>query len=255
MSQATGSKAASSRLRAQHERGPFTRILLKLSGESFCREGGHGIDSDEVKLIAETAKRVKDLGKQVAIVVGGGNIVRGSQIAEQGVGRATADYMGMLATIINALALQDGLERLGVETRVQTAIAIAGVAEPFIRRRCIRPLEKGRIVILAGGTGNPYFTTDTCAALRAKEIGAEVLLKATKVDGVYTADPKKNAAAERFTRLTYLDVLNRTLTVMDATASSLAMEYDLPIIVFNLKKAGSVEKAVQGQEIGTLITN
>lgn len=234
--------------------GPWKKILLKISGEAFCKEGGHGIDADETKAIAETIRDVAKMGRQLAIVVGGGNIVRGQQISLTGINRATADYMGMLATIINAVALQDALERLGVETRVQSAISTSQVAEPFIRRRCLRHLEKGRVVILAGGTGNPYFTTDTCAALRAHELGADVLLKATKVDGVYTADPKKDAKAERFKRLTYLDVLNKKLKVMDATAITLAMEHDLPILVFDMKKAGNVARAVEGQDVGTLIT-
>ncbi len=235
--------------------GPWKRVLLKISGEGFCKEGGHGIDSEEVAHIAETAKRVHALGRELAIVVGGGNMVRGSQISAQGINRATADYMGMLATVINAVALQDALERIGVETRVQTAISASQIAEPFIRRRCLRHLEKGRVVILAGGTGNPWMTTDTCAALRAHEIGAEVLLKATKVDGVYTADPKKDPKAERFKRLTYLEVLNKKLKVMDATAITLAMEHHLPILVFDMKKPGNIERAVQGQDIGTLIAS
>jgi uridylate kinase len=235
--------------------GPYKRILLKISGEAFGGEGGHGIDSEEVKTIAETVKRVHAMGREIAIVVGGGNIVRGSELSGHGrINRATADYMGMLATVINALALQDALERIGVETRVQTAIPSAQIAEPFIRRRCIRHLEKGRVVILAGGTGNPFFTTDTCAALRAHEIGADVLLKATKVDAVYSADPKRDSKAEPFKRLTYLDVLNKKLKVMDATAITLAMEYALPIRVFNFKKAGNVEKVVEGADIGTLIS-
>jgi uridylate kinase len=252
----TVSKTASSaRVSRVNPHGPWKRILLKISGEGFCREGGHGIDSDEVKAIAETVQRIHTMGRELAIVVGGGNMVRGSQISQQGINRATADYMGMLATIINALALQDALERIGVPTRVQSAIATSQIAEPFIRRRCLRHLEKGRVVILAGGTGNPFFTTDTCAALRAHEIGAEVLLKASKVDGVYTADPHRDPKAERFKRLSYLDVLNKKLKVMDATAITLAMEYSLPILVFNMKTKGGIERAVEGQDIGTLITN
>jgi uridylate kinase len=244
--------ASSQRIQAAVH-GPWKRVLLKISGEGFCKEGGHGIDSEEVAQIAETAKRVHALGRELAIVVGGGNMVRGSQISAQGINRATADYMGMLATVINAVALQDALERIGVATRVQSAISASQIAEPFIRRRCLRHLEKGRVVILAGGTGNPYFTTDTCAALRAHEIGAKVLLKATKVDGVYSADPKKDPKAERFKRLSYLDVLNKKLKVMDATAITLAMEHHLPILVFDMKKSGNIERAVQGQDIGTLI--
>jgi uridylate kinase len=235
--------------------GPWKKILLKISGEAFCKEGGHGIDADETQQMALMIKAVTKPGRQLAVVVGGGNIIRGSQLSQTGINRSTADYMGMLATIINGVALQDALERLGVETRVQTAISATQVAEPFIRRRCIRHLEKGRVVILAGGTGSPWMTTDTCAALRAHEIGAEVLLKASKVDGVYTADPHRDPKAERFKRLSYLDVLNKKLKVMDATAITLAMEYNLPILVFNMRKPGNIERAVEGQDIGTLITN
>jgi len=249
-------KASSQKLpKSAPPHGPWKRVLLKISGEAFCKEGGHGIDAAETNALAETIKGVHEAGRQVAVVVGGGNIVRGAQMAETGINRSTADYMGMLATVINAVALQDALERLGIPTRVQTAISASQIAEPFIRRRAIRHLEKGRIVILAGGTGNPWMTTDTCAALRAHELGAEVLLKATKVDGVYTADPKKDAKAERFKRLTYLDVLNKKLKVMDATAISMAMERSLPILVFDMKKPGNVLRAVQGEDVGTLITN
>jgi uridylate kinase len=238
----------------RERRAAYRRVLLKVSGDAFCREEGRGIEMDEVFAIARQIKTVRDHGVQCAIVVGGGNILRGAQVAQRGVQRATADYMGMLATVINALALQDCLEKLEVETRVLTAIEMQRVAEPFIRRRCIRHLEKGRVCILAGGTGNPYLTTDTTAALRAKEIGSEVLLKATKVDGVYTADPKKFPDAQRYETLTYLDVLNRQLRVMDATAISLCMETSLPILVFNLKVEGNIEKAVLGYPIGTLIS-
>jgi uridylate kinase len=194
------------------------------------------------------------MGVQVAIVIGGGNIFRGFDAAGRGMERATADYMGMLATVINGMALQDALERMGVFTRVQTAIAMEQLAEPYIRRRAMRHLEKGRIVILAGGTGNPYFTTDTTAALRAVELGADVILKATKVDGIYTADPKKNKKAKRFDKLTYMNVLQKGLKVMDTTAISLCMDNKLPIIVFDLLKHGNIRRVITGQSIGTVVT-
>ena len=219
----------------------YRRVLLKISGDGFSREMTSGIDTDEILSVAEQAKAVAALGTELALVVGGG------------IRRATADYMGMLATLITGLALQDVLESIGVETRVLTAITTEQVAEPFIRRRATRHLEKKRIVILAGGTGNPYFTTDTTAALRAVEIGADILLKATKVDGVYSADPKKDPTAKRFQKLTYLEVLNRQLGVMDYTAISLCMVHRLPILVFNLKGDRSFERAVQREDIGTLI--
>ena len=237
----------------RERREPYKRVLLKVSGDGFCAQEGRGLDLDEVQIIARQIKTVRDHGVEVAVVVGGGNILRGAQISQKGVQRATGDYMGMLATVINALALQDVLERLGCETRVLTAIDMHRVAEPFIRRRCVRHLEKGRVCILAGGTGNPYFTTDTTAALRAKEISAEVLLKATKVDGVYTADPKVHADARKYESLTYLDVLNQQLKIMDMTAISLCMETSLPILVFNMKVEGNIERAVLGEPIGTLI--
>jgi uridylate kinase len=237
----------------RERREPYRRVLLKVSGEGFCPPGGRGLDLDEVAAIARQIKTVRDHGVEIAVVVGGGNILRGAQISQKGVQRATGDYMGMLATVINALALQDTLEKLGVETRVLTAIEMQRVAEPFIRRRCVRHLEKGRVCILAGGTGNPYLTTDTTAALRAKELGAEVLMKATKVDGVYTADPKLAADARKYESLTYLDVLNQQLKIMDMTAISLCMETGLPILVFNLKVEGNIERAVLGEPIGTLI--
>ena len=231
----------------------FKRVLLKLSGEAL-QGSGHGIDPKIVDNIAQQLKEVKALGVELAIVIGGGNIFRGVQAEELGMDRAAADYMGMLATVINSMALQDALERKGVFTRVQSAIAMAQVAEPFIRRRAIRHLEKGRIVILAGGTGNPYFTTDTTAALRAVELGAEVILKATKVDGIYTADPKKVKSARRFEKLKYMDVLKKGLKVMDATAISLCMDNKLPIIVFDLMKHGNIRRAIQGQNIGTTVS-
>ncbi len=231
------------------------RILLKLSGESLGSGGaGGGIDIAEVRKIAESCKQIFLMGKDIAIVVGGGNIVRGSEISKYGLGRATADYMGMLATIINALALQDVLESIDVPTRVMSAVSTHQCAEPYIRRRAIRHLEKRRIVILAGGTGNPYFTTDTCATLRAQELGCHILLKATKVDGVYSADPRKDPKATRYDHLTYKDVFNQELGVMDATAITMAMEHDLPILVFDFKKPGNFARAVSGEGIGTLIS-
>ena len=230
------------------------RILLKISGESLGGEGNRGIDVVEVRKIATSCKTIHDMGAQVAIVVGGGNLVRGADLATTGVGRATADYMGMLATVINALSLQDTLESMGVPTRVLSAVSTHQCAEPYIRRRAIRHLEKGRVVILAGGTGNPYFTTDTCATLRAQELECEILLKATKVDGVYSADPRKDPSATRYRHLTYRQVMLQGLAVMDATAITMAMEHDLPILVFDFKKPGNFARAVQGEEIGTLIS-
>lgn len=230
----------------------YKRVLLKLSGEAFCKEKG-GLDTEEIDFIANELKDAKTVGAEIAIVVGGGNIVRGHELSQKGITQATGDYMGMLATVINALALQDVLEKKGLSTRVQTAIPIQSVAEPFIRRRSISHLEKGRVVILAAGTGSPHFTTDTAAALRATELGAQVLLKATKVDGVYSDDPHKNSKAKRFYTITYLDALNKSLGIMDATAISMCMEYDLPIIVFNLKKSGNITRAVKGEKIGTLV--
>jgi uridylate kinase len=227
--------------------------LLKLSGEAL-QGGQYGIDPKIVDSIAEQLKEVKAMGVELAIVIGGGNIFRGHQAQELGMDRAAADYMGMLATVINSMALQDALERKGVFTRVQTAIAMAQLAEPFIRRRAIRHLEKGRIVILAGGTGNPYFTTDTTAALRAVELGAEVILKATKVDGIYSDDPKKVKNAKRFEKLRYMDVLKKGLKVMDTTAISLCMDNKLPIIVFDLLKHGNIRRVILGQNIGTVVS-
>jgi len=231
----------------------YKRVLLKISGEAFCKEGAHGIDIQEVRSVARQVSEASELGTQVAIVVGGGNIVRGGELSRNGVNQATGDYMGMLATVINALALQDVLESLGKETRVLTAFPVQSVAEPWIRRRAVRHLEKGRIVILAAGTGNPHFTTDTAAALRATELSAEVLLKASKVDGVYDDDPHRNPKAKRFERLSYLDVLNKRLGVMDSTAISMCMENRLPIIVFDLWRDGNIQRAVKGEAIGTLI--
>ncbi|MGD0236871.1 MAG: UMP kinase [Syntrophorhabdales bacterium] len=231
----------------------YNSILLKLSGEALMGDEGYGIDPKVMKHIAFQVKDVKDLGVTIAIVVGGGNIYRGIRAEEQGLDRATGDYMGMIATVMNAVALQDCLETLGLDTRVQTAIQMAQVAEPYIRRRAMRHLEKGRVVIFAGGTGNPYFTTDTTAALRAMEIGAEVILKATKVKGVYDKDPERFPDASFFPEITYLEVLNRNLRVMDATAISLCMENKLPIIVFNLKEQGNMKKIVTGERVGTVV--
>ncbi|HPC62867.1 MAG TPA: UMP kinase [Verrucomicrobiota bacterium] len=232
----------------------YGRILIKLSGEALGGETGQGICPEAVQNMAEQIREVRDMGVQVVVVVGGGNIFRGQTGSERGIERATGDYMGMLATVINALALQDALEKIGVPTRVQSAIAMAQVAEAFIRRRAVRHLEKGRVVIFGGGTGNPYFSTDTAAALRANEIGAEVILKATKVDGIYDSDPQKNPNARRFGRITYLDALQRQLKVMDATAFSMCMDNKMPIIVFDLFPPHNLKRVVLGEEIGTLVT-
>jgi len=231
----------------------FKRVVLKLSGEALQGRLGYGIDYDVTESIAKQIKEVRKLGVEIAIVIGGGNIFRGLPASVKGVDRATADYMGMLATVINGLALQDELEKQGVFTRVQTAIAMQQLAEPYIRRRAIRHLEKGRVIIFVGGTGNPYFTTDTTAALRAIEIGAEVILKATKVDGVYSSDPVKNSRATKYDTLRYIDVLKKGLKVMDATATSLCMDNSLPIIVFSLKKDGNIKRVITGNRIGTIV--
>ncbi|PIU40534.1 MAG: UMP kinase [Candidatus Omnitrophica bacterium CG07_land_8_20_14_0_80_50_8] len=231
----------------------YKKVLLKLSGEALQGGLGYGIDPQVVDSIADQLKEVKDMGIELAVVIGGGNIFRGLYAAARGMDRATADYMGMLATVMNGMALQDALERKGTFTRVQTAITMEALAEPYIRRRAIRHLEKGRIVILAGGTGNPYFTTDTTAALRAIELGSEVILKATKVDGVYSADPMKDKKAKRFEKIRYMEVLKKGLKVMDATAISLCMDNGLPIIVFDLMKQGNIRRAVIGQNIGTIV--
>jgi len=232
----------------------YSRILLKLSGEALGGEAGVGICPDAVRNMAEEIREVRELGVQVVVVVGGGNIFRGLSGSERGIERATGDYMGMLATIINALALQDALEKLGVATRVQSAITMAQVAEPFIRRRAVRHLEKGRVVIFGGGTGNPYFSTDTAAALRANEIGAEVILKATKVDGIYDCDPKKNPKARRFAAIKYIDALQRQLKVMDSTAFSLCMDNKMPIIVFDLFRPHNLRRVILGEKVGTVVT-
>jgi uridylate kinase len=231
----------------------FRRILLKLSGEALMGTQGYGIDPAVTARIAEEVHEVHQLGVQVAMVVGGGNFIRGVVASAHGIDRVVADHMGMLATIINALALQDSVEKLGTFTRVVTAIEMREIAEPFIRRRVVRHLEKGRIVVLAGGTGNPYFSTDTAAALRAMEIKAEVILKATKVDGVYDADPAKVPGAKRYERISYLDVLARGLAVMDTTAISMCMDNNLPIIVFNLNVPGNLKRVVLGEKIGSLV--
>ncbi len=231
----------------------YHRVLLKISGEGLTTAGQAGIDTEQVHSIALSTKGVADTGCEVAVVIGGGNILRGAQLEEKGFTRATADYMGMLATLINGLALQDALESHGIQTRLMSAIPMDQIAEPFIRRRCTRHLEKKRVVILAGGTGNPYFTTDTAAALRAVEIGAEIVLKATKVDGVYSSDPNKDPSAKRYERLTFMEVLNQQLGVMDYTAISLCMVNKLPILVFNMKGEDSFLRAVRGEDIGTLI--
>lgn len=233
----------------------YHRILLKLSGEAMGGKDGFGINPQAIKELASQIGEVRRLGVQVVIVIGGGNIFRGLQGSEQGIERATGDYMGMLATIINALALQDALEKQDIPTRVQSALNVMQVAETFIRRRAVRHLEKGRVVIFSGGTGNPYFSTDTAAALRANEIGAEVLLKATKVDGIYDSDPRKNPQAKRYDRITYLEALQRRLKVMDSTAFSLCMDNRMPIIVFDLFKPHNLRRVVMGEKVGTLVTS
>lgn len=231
----------------------YKRILLKLSGEALAGKLGYGIDPDIIRAIAVEIRGVVDLGVQVAIVIGGGNIFRGVAASSMGMDRASADYMGMLATVMNSLALQDALEKAGVITRVQSAIEMQEIAEPYIRRRAVRHLEKGRVVIFGAGTGNPFFTTDTAASLRAIEIGAEIILKATKVDGVYNSDPAKNEDAVKYEQLTYLDVLKQGLRVMDSTATSLCMDNDLPILVFDLTTSGNIERVVCGDQIGTIV--
>ena len=231
----------------------YRRILLKISGESLGGANGIGVCADAVHEMARQICEVRELGVQVVVVAGGGNIFRGLSAPEHGIERATGDYMGMLATVINALALQDALEKLGVATRVQSAIAMSQVAEPFIRRRAVRHLEKDRVVIFGGGTGNPYFSTDTAAALRANEIGAEVILKATKVDGIYDSDPNTNPAAKRYAQISYLEALQKQLKVMDSTAFSLCMDNKMPIIVFDVFKAHNLRRVVLGEKVGTLV--
>jgi uridylate kinase len=233
----------------------YQRILLKLSGEALGGEMGRGIDVDEAESIASRIKEVRGMGVDVAVVIGAGNLWRGKQGLEHGMDRATADYMGMLATVMNAMSLMDALERQGVFTRVMSAIEMRAIAEPYIRRRAIRHLEKGRVVIFGAGTGNPYFSTDTAAALRATEIDANVVIKATKVDGVYDSDPKKNPNAKRFDQLSYIEVLNRRLEVMDSTAISLCMENNLPILVLNLWDSKALPAALRGEAVGTLVSD
>jgi uridylate kinase len=232
----------------------YKRILLKLSGEALGGETGFGIDVDDAESIADRIKEVREMGVEVAVVIGGGNLWRGKQGLEHGMDRATADYMGMLGTVMNALSVMDALERAGVYTRVMSAIEMRAIAEPYIRRRAIRHLEKGRVVIFSAGTGNPYFSTDTAAALRATEIGAGVIIKATKVDGVYDSDPKKNPVAEKFDKMTYIDFLSRRLAVMDSTAVTLCMENNLPILVLNYWDKKALVGALRGEEIGTLVS-
>jgi uridylate kinase len=231
----------------------YKRVLLKLSGEALMGDKGYGIDPAVIKQMAQEVKNVVNMEVELAIVVGGGNIFRGMSASAMGMDRATADYMGMMATVMNALALQDGLESIGVTTRILSAMDIREVAEPYIRRRALRHLEKGRVIIFAAGTGNPYFTTDTAASLRAAEIGAEVILKATKVDGIYDRDPMKDPAAVKFDHLSYLDVLTKDLKVMDSTAITLCKENSIPLVVFDLNTAGNIEKAVRGEAIGTTV--
>ena len=232
----------------------YKRVLLKLSGESLAeQDGGFGIDVGAIKSLAQEVLDGKNLGVQMAIVIGGGNIFRGATASKLGMERVTGDYMGMLSTIINALALQHALEDVGIQTRVQTAIELPQVAEPYIRRRAIRHLEKGRVVIFASGTGNPYFTTDTAASLRAMEIGADVIFKATKVDGVYSSDPMKDSSAIKFNQLSYLEILKKGLKVMDSTSVSLCMDNKLPMIIFNVRENNSIKRVLMGEKIGTLV--
>ncbi len=231
----------------------YKRVLLKLSGEALINKQGFGIDPDVMQSIADQIKELHDDGLEVVIVMGGGNIFRGVQASAAGMDRTTADYIGMIATVMNALALQDAFEKKGVFTRVQTAITMQEVAEPYIRRKAIRHLEKGRVVIFAGGTGNPYFSTDTAAVLRSLEVNAEAILKATKVDGVYDSDPMKNPNAKKFSELTYMDVIKLQLKVMDSTAISLCMDNKLPIIVFSMKQPGNIKKVIMGEPIGTIV--
>jgi len=234
---------------------PYSRVILKISGESFARVGEAGIDPSQLAHIAKEIVAAAQGGTQIAIVVGGGNMVRGADLAERGhIDQSTADYMGMLATVINGLALREALVSLGKDSRLMTAIDIPAVGEPFIRARALRHFEKGRLLVLAAGTGNPYFTTDTCAALRGAELNAEVLLKATKVDGVYTADPHREPSAQRYTRLTFAEAIERKLAVTDLTALTMCMENDLPVIVFDFATPGNIRRVISGEPIGTLIT-
>jgi uridylate kinase len=231
----------------------YRRVLLKIGGEALAAEAGYGIDKAMLVRVAHEIKEIQDLGCEVAVVVGGGNIFRGVAASAEGMNRATADYMGMLATVINSLAMQEALERIDIPTRVMSALTIAQVAEPYIRRRATRHLEKGRVIIFAAGTGNPYFTTDTAASLRAMEINAEIIFKATKVDGIYDADPMTVKNAKRYQQLTYIEVLQQNLKVMDSTAISLCMDNQLPILVFSLFEPGNIRRAVMGEPVGTLV--
>ncbi|MDB5174555.1 MAG: Uridine monophosphate kinase [Phycisphaerales bacterium] len=232
----------------------YKRVLLKISGEGFCHEGGFGIEAEQLENIAQQCVDVAKMGVQLAIVVGGGNFIRGATFSEQGhIPRATADYMGMLATVLNAMALQEMMEKLGQPTRVQSAIGIYSVCEPFIRRRAARHLEKGRVVILAAGTGNPFFTTDTCAALRATELAVDVLLKATKVDGIYSADPKKDKSAVLYHNVSYDQVIREDLKVMDLTAFAMCKQQKIPLVVFNMKTPGNIARVVRGEDVGTKV--
>ncbi len=234
----------------------YRRVVLKISGESFAKSGESGIDPEELGAIAQEIVGATANGTQVAVVVGGGNIIRGSTLAKQGwVDQSTADYMGMLATVINAMALREALAELGLDSRLLTAIDIPAVGERFIRARALRHFEKGRSLVLAAGTGNPFFTTDTCAALRGAELNADVLLKATKVDGVYSADPMQDASAQRYEKLTFSEAVEKQLRVMDLTALTMCMEHDLPVVVFDFKTAGNIRRVVAGEPIGTLIAN
>lgn len=239
---------------AEGRGGAYRRVLIKLSGEGFCRPGGFGVDPEELTRIAREVKKARDEGLEVAVVVGGGNIIRGKRLAMAGnIQQATADYMGMLGTVINGMALRETLVAQGVDSRVMSALSIRAVAEPFIRGRAIRHLEKGRVVILAAGTGNPFFTTDTCAALRARELDCDVLLKATKVDGVYTADPQKDPTAERMPELTFGEALGRGLGVMDLTALAMCQESGIPVVVFDFRPEGNIARAARGEAIGTVV--
>jgi uridylate kinase len=234
---------------------PFGRILLKLSAEAFCAPGGFGVDPDELAVIAGEVQSAAHDGAELAVVVGGGNIIRGAQLAEAGhIQRATADYMGMLGTVINALALKEKLLSLGLDSRVMSAIEIRAVAESFVRGRALRHMEKGRVVILAAGTGNPFFSTDTCAALRATELDCDIILKATKVDGVYTADPRKDPKAKRYDTITFAEAIRQNLKVMDQTALTMCLEHNIPVLVFDFKKAGNIRRAIRGERIGTLVS-
>lgn len=239
--------------RAKNKRSAYKRVLLKLSGEALQGNLGYGIDPKVASSIAHQVKEVYELGTDLAIVIGGGNIFRGLQGAEAGMDRSTADYIGMLATIINSMVLQEALEKVGVPTRVQSAIDVHKLCEPYIRRRAMRHMEKRRVVIFAAGTGNPYFTTDTAAVLRAVEINADVILKATKVDGVYTSDPVKDKKAKKYEHIPFMEALKKRLRVMDATAISLCMENDLPIVVFDMNQSGNIRRVIQGEKIGTLV--